>query len=299
MPTSQSASLWSNIGSVSAGPTVPYDQRDQKRFLFVFLIDTSSSTTIGGANADIHHINQQLGAFMDAIRNPHASDPLFPVRDQIDISILTYNSKVTEICAWESAANIPTTFDFKGGGFTHTKDAFNQSIKMIQDRLELFKQPGHKISTGTPHIFHFTDGVPNDVTIGTPEWTEFLQTIEKFTGDPSAEQRQKGNIVHFVSPRGCVIEGYNYQTDTDGTKLSGEDILKKLAGPVPVVKLTRGPESLKAALRLVTMIVTSVSALGARKSTAEIVSDAVRANAGTLDSSPGVPLTGLPPGTRA
>jgi hypothetical protein len=157
----------------------------------------------------------------------------------------------------------------------------------------------HGLSAGTPHIFHLTDGVPTDATIGKPEWTEFLEIIQTFTGPSAAEQGQKGNIVHFVSPSGCVIGPYNYQTDTDGTKLSGEDILKRLAGPVPVVKLTRGPDSLKAALKLVTTIVTTVSALGARKSTAQIVNEAIRENAGTLDSSPGLPPTGLPDGTSA
>lgn len=304
MATDPHTSLWSSMGGVSVGPTVPHDQRDLKRFLFLFLIDTSDSTSQGGANADIHHINQQLGAFMDALRNPPVSDPLFLVRDQIDISILTYNSNYTEVCLWEPATNIPTSFQFQPLGGTNTKAAFERAIALIQARLDLFKQPGQKISTGAPHIFHFTDGVPTDVFVDQPGWTQFLETLQRFTSDPAIEQKQRGQIVHFVSPRGTVVTDYNFQTDTDGTKLSGEAVLSKLAGPVPVIKLTRGPESLKAALRLVTMIVTSVTTLGARKSTAEIINEAVRDNAGTLDATPtgvpptGLPPTGLPPGAR-
>lgn len=276
-------------GKLGAGRLVPPRQAHLKRFLFVFVVDISGSTGAGGANADIHAINRDLGAMFDHLRNAPATSPLGLVKNQIDVALLTYCSDVDDVFDWKEAGELPTSFNFTPRSTTGTGKALNAAVDKVSARLRQLKQPGQKIATGLPHIFHLTDGEPTDLGIGSTQWTALKARLEGFTGGADPE-KVRPKFVHFITPNGCAVQSHSTLTDETGQKISGQQLLSKLSGPASVVELAQGGGSLPAMVNLVTMVITRVTSI-AGATADEAIQAGIIASQGALKAAPGT----LPP----
>jgi len=273
------------------GKAVPPNKTNRSRFLFIFLVDVSSSTGFGGANADIHAINRDLAKCFEQLRNPPTDDPLYAVKNQIDISLVTYSNTPKPIIEWESADALPSALNLTPEFSTNTCRALHFAMDMIEARLNLIGKPGQKVSTGTPHIFHITDGVPRDVKVGTPEWEDLQARIRRFDAGANKEDTQKGHILHFLSPKSSSYDPDNPAADEHGNPISGQQMMSKLSGDETIITLTRGAESMKAMVRLITALITVKSSPGAKKQVKDVIQEEVAASGGALATPIGMPKT--------
>lgn len=266
---------------VGAGRLVPPKQAHLKRFPFVFVVDISSSTGGGGANADIHAINRDLANCVDALRNPPAGSDLAKVKDQLDVTIITYSTAPKAIVEWEQPSNLPVSFNFQPSGCTETGAALSLAIDMISARLDQLHQPGQKIKSGTPHIFHITDGEPTDMKPGTPVWDRVAARIQRFTTGANPEL-SRPILLHFISPNGCRVNSQTSMKDENGQAISGQQALAKLSGAKTVIELTQGAGSMPAMVKAITMIITTVSSINPSRSAVDVIQDEANKSNGAL-----------------
>ena len=102
--------LKAGVAVLGAG-LVPDKIGHLKRFPFLLLFDTSSSTSLNhGQNPpDIQAIAEALPQIFDALKNPPPNSPLAAVKDQIDLAVMTYNAKTDELLPWSLVSELPTS----------------------------------------------------------------------------------------------------------------------------------------------------------------------------------------------
>jgi len=297
MPSQPQDPAWKSFGKAplgggqAGGRPVPADKTHLKRFPFVFLVDVSHSTSLGGDNADLHAINRELAKCFETLRNPPSDSDLADVKGQIDICLVTYSEAVRDIFLWQPADELPTSLDLKSETRTFTHAALNHAMDLIEQRLKVLKQPGQKVQTGAPHIFHITDGVPNDVYPNMPQWKQLVDRLAQFAtnADQDRATDQKGHLLHFITPSAERIQKDNPFIDETGKQISGKEALIKMSGEKTVITLNRGAASLPDVVKLITAVII-VKSTNSKVSVAETIAEAVEDSDGAL----GIPDTNLP-----
>ena len=302
MPTQPQDPAWHTFGKSplingdAGGTPIPKDKTHLKRFPFVFLVDVSHSTSFGGDNADLHAINRELPRCFETLRSPPPDSDLANVKGQIDICLVTYSQTPKNIFLWQPADELPTSVSLQSETNTSTRAALNHAMDLIEERLKLLKQPGQKVQTGAPHIFHITDGVPNDVYPHMPEWKQLVDRIAVFAtnADQDRATDQKGHLLHFITPSAERINKDNRFIDENGNDISGKEALIKLSGEKTVITLNRGASSLPDVIKLITAII-SVKSTNSKTTVAETIAEAVEESDGALGMPDSYPALGAKP----
>lgn len=261
MSSDPSAVIRSGLSAaISAGGIVPDDQKHLTRYPFLFLVDVSASTSMGGNDADIHTINQTLTDILEMFRMPPPGNELADKNHQIDFSVISYSDDPVVEIPWTIATNLPHSVNFEPRRSTCTNAALDAALHHIADRLRYYKDPANNIpSSGLAHIFHITDGAPTDFAIGTPLWDKMRARLTKLSGGGNPE-RQQAVIIHFITPNGCRIVDPDYSPrDEDGTVLTGQQALARLSGTETVYELSQGTQSMPDLIALVTHVVSRVT----------------------------------------
>jgi uncharacterized protein YegL len=252
------------IGSLTAGKPaqglVPDRIKQKRRYPFVFLVDVSSSTTAGGDQADIHAIHRGLAEIFQVFRSPPPNSELADRIDQIDVCLISYADKPLLIFDWSLAPDVPSSVNLATGVYTYTGEALTFAFKMIAERLAYFRDPSNKIPSGLPHVFHITDGAPSDLKPGQPLWIQIQEQLGRLAGGANPE-KQMVEVLHFVTPNGC--------RQTQGATETGQKIMANLSGAKTVYELSNSVTSMPQLVKMVTLIISSVSAFGAPASGAD------------------------------
>lgn len=273
-------------GKSSEAGLVPRAKGHVKRHPFLLLIDTSGSTGIGGAHADIHQINRMTSELCDRLKNPAPSSPLADKGPYIDLSIVNYSNEPYMATDWSLLENVPVSFNFTPMQGTATARALGFALDHIRQRLEYYT--ANNISYSMPQIFHITDGAPTDFAIGTPSWDNLKQRLAPLDGSNNPEV-VLANILHFISSSGCTIQSWAPK-NADGKDITGQELYALLSKPTAVFELTDSPEAIESLISFITLVITSMSVFG--KSPTDAAREALgTAHTGIKPTAPSAPGT--------
>lgn len=273
--------LHKNAAAVGAGGLpngqIPDPLKHKKRFPFLFLIDISGSTGQGGANADIHAINQSLGQIFDTLKNPPPSSPLADQVDQIDVSVVTYSDNPHIEVDWTMCNGLPVSTNFTPLQGTRTALAFEFALAHIHKRLDYYRDPNNRIPSGLPHIIHITDGAPTDMRPGDARWVAIAERLGRVMGTNNPEAKQQAEVLHFISPNGCRLHPINqHLVDETGAPMTGQQALAKLSGKKSVYEISQGVATTPDLVKLITVVMTTISAFANKTKAHDIAKDAAK-----------------------
>lgn len=256
-----SKAIMGNMKNLAAGK-VPVADAHLKRFLFVLLVDTSGSTAAAfkGNPPDIEAINEAIPLVYKALREPRAGTPLAKIQKQIDLAVVAYSHRTTEVLPWTLAAQLPASISpLTPDGGTSTGDALEHVLQIIHERQTDLR--GGKTPIGLPHIIHLTDGGPTDMEPGDAKWMKVQAKLAKVSGMQNIESIKTAALVHFVTPNGCDSEFLGNKIFAVGAGLTGVERLGQLSGATSVHPLPEGLKMTETLVDTVTATIINVSVL--------------------------------------
>lgn len=240
---------------------IPAPATRKTRFPIVILIDISGSTGVdpsgaGGANADIHRINNAIQALISMLRAPPAGTPLADNRDCIDVAVLTYSEDVGVNLPWTPAAQLPPMIPaFTPQTGTRTGRAILFAISYaLKHYVNLKRQ---NIKCGMPNIFHITDGAPTDMAPGSPIWIEVQANLARMS--PNVEKKYVA-LKSFVTANGCDLNTGGLELP-DGRRMSGLDIMAQLSNGAETFELSNTEDAFHDMVQLATVLISHATEL--------------------------------------
>lgn len=236
---------------------VPPPMKRHTRFPILILIDTSGSTgideqtqTIDGPGADIHRINSTVRNVLTHLRYPDAGSSIYDKIDNIDLAVMTYNSKYNVEMPWSICANIdPMIGPFVAGGGTATHAAMSYAIRYIGDQVRFYNRNNLKYGRAT--ILHITDGEPQDMMPGDAKWLELQESLGKLTSpDP---KKIATDVRHLISANGH--DPHRARAELNGRKVTGFELLSMLSGDASVFKIDDHPDIIGELVEFITVLV--------------------------------------------
>lgn len=116
----------------------------------IFLVDTSGSMMSSSKNHPIEEVNKFLANFKDIV---------YPYRDSIDISVISFNYTAQIEQDWEPLCDfVPCSLS--AGGTTVTGQAIEMALDQWRKRRRFYQELG--VRCYCPSIFMITDGMATD-----------------------------------------------------------------------------------------------------------------------------------------
>jgi uncharacterized protein YegL len=240
---------------------IPAAATRKTRFPIVILVDISGSTGsdpsgAGGANADIHRINNAIHKIVSMLRSPPQGTPLADNRDSIDLAILTYSNDVDVNLPWTPATNLPPMIaPFAPQAGTETGKAILFAISYALKQYVLLKN--QNIKCGMPNIFHITDGAPTDMSPGSPVWMEVQANLARMS--PNVEKKYVA-LKSFVTANGCDLNSGG-MTLSDGRRVTGLQLMGELSNGADIFELSNTEDAFHDMVKLVTVLITHATQL--------------------------------------
>lgn len=241
--------------------SIPDGATRKTRFPIVLLVDISGSTShdptgAGGANADIHRINNAIQKIISMLRSPPAGSPLADNRDSIDVTILTYSNDVEINLPWTPAEQLPPMIPpFTPRLLTHTGEAILFAISYALKHY--VKLRNHNIKCGMPNIFHITDGAPTDMEPGTPLWAEVQANLARMSPNP---EKKYIALKSFITANGCDVNSGGSQL-SNGQYVTGLELMGQLANGAETYELANSEDAFHDMVQLFTVLITHATQL--------------------------------------
>ncbi|MBU2532103.1 MAG: VWA domain-containing protein [Alphaproteobacteria bacterium] len=244
------------------GGAVPAPSQRGTRFPILFLIDTSGSTghdpqTNGpGPGADIHRINAAVQGIFRNLRYPPSGTDLAAEQENIDISLISYNSRYRVNVPWTMATQLdPNIAPLQPDGVTCTGAALTYALGYIGHRIRYYT--ANNIRYGRPTLMHFTDGQPTDMAPGDATWKAVQAALYRVSPLNDPENRF-AVIRHLVAANGNnpLTAQLKLGNGSVGTGLS---LLAELSGERSALVLEDHPDLLNELVEFVTTFVSGVT----------------------------------------
>lgn len=131
-------------------PQVQEVENFEQKCPVVFVIDRSGSMQ----GSPIQEVNNGMNSFMEGI----LSDPV--TKSRLELSVVSYDNNINierDFSLLKNDTKLPV---LEAGGLTHTAEALQKAIDMIEERKDYYKQMG--LTYYRPYIILLTDGYASD-----------------------------------------------------------------------------------------------------------------------------------------